>query len=571
MSKRIVYVIVIFCSIVVGFSFGLGYGTENDLQYLIEGLRLVDPSYLQSDWFATQTTPYHHNFGYIVYALSQFGSRSWNLSILNACLIALGMFFIFKWVQAITARHVLPIFLLILCFVILFKTRDVAYSFLFGSVLQPSSFAGAFFVIALSLFISGHFTASGVLLALAGWFHTNFLLLGFPLFFFGHVALGKDSVVKRLLQQLGPSLIVLAISMPVLLGMSTSAHGAEARRIFLTIRSPGHYYPRGYLGDFISYIGWQILACISLTGIKMEKASGKRFVMIYFSSFGLVTVATLLTTVVFIPFISQLFFWRLGPISTLCAQTLIVLAVVQCLTEPVKQFRMTRGVVGKIVGMLVGLGLVLFGIYRPGSSFAARLGYYWDKASLILFLAIGLTVFSLYILRHVRDLKSVSQILLSIAVISFAITSLATARVAYWDSTVLTLESARQEEMQLYHWAQTTPKQSLFIIPPALVYFRFHGERAIIVDWFSTPMAPDQVLEWYRRLGAICGNNQIKSRAEAEQAYATMDQARLDTLRREFGANYVVFRKESFHAEAFALMPIVFSNSQFVVLELDPK
>ena len=38
-----------------------------------------------------------------------------------------------------------------------------------------------------------------------------------------------------------------------------------------------------------------------------------------------------------------------------------------------------------------------------------------------------------------------------------------------------------QDEQELYSWCKETPVTSTFLIPPDLLNFRLHGERAVVV------------------------------------------------------------------------------------------
>ena len=96
---------------------------------------------------------------------------------------------------------------------------------------------------------------------------------------------------------------------------------------------------------------------------------------------------------------------------------------------------------------------------------------------------------------------------------------------------------------ELYGWARSTAPESQFLIPPNLKSFRLFAERAVVVDWQTTPWKPFEIIEWYRRLGRISGKPDVKSVQEAEAGYAEMDRARLESLEKEFGVDYVVFRK----------------------------
>ncbi len=52
--------------------FGLSYGVGNQNTYLIQGLQWYDSSLLVNDWFASQTTHYHHYFSYLFSKILEF-------------------------------------------------------------------------------------------------------------------------------------------------------------------------------------------------------------------------------------------------------------------------------------------------------------------------------------------------------------------------------------------------------------------------------------------------------------------------------------------------------------------
>ena len=63
-----------------------------------------------------------------------------------------------------------------------------------------------------------------------------------------------------------------------------------------------------------------------------------------------------------------------------------------------------------------------------------------------------------------------------------------------------------RDEGELYAWMRgSSPKDALFLTPPGVETMRFHGQRAIVVDWKSNPIVPEEVLEWHQRLKDVTG------------------------------------------------------------------
>ncbi len=123
-----------------------------------------------------------------------------------------------------------------------------------------------------------------------------------------------------------------------------------------------------------------------------------------------------------------------------------------------------------------------------------------------------------------------------------------------------------KNENELYTWVKTTPKNSKFLVPPDMENFRVHGQRAIVVDWKSTPVDPKGLLEWYNRIGDICGNYHATSLEEADSGYSRMDLSRLKFLKKKYDTEYAVFYTKEFPDSS--KFNIVFRNKEFIVYEL---
>jgi hypothetical protein len=134
-------------------------------------------------------------------------------------------------------------------------------------------------------------------------------------------------------------------------------------------------------------------------------------------------------------------------------------------------------------------------------------------------------------------------------------------------STALT--GIDREEAALYRWMRaSSPKDAQFLTPPNMETMRFHGQRAIVVDWKSNPIVPGEVLEWYRRLKDVTDRVNFSSARDLDGYYA-MDPARLEFLRARYHLDYVVLRRD--HVRSFAGYRTVYTNSRFAVLDVHDK
>ena len=118
--------------------------------------------------------------------------------------------------------------------------------------------------------------------------------------------------------------------------------------------------------------------------------------------------------------------------------------------------------------------------------------------------------------------------------------------------------------------AQTKPlknRGSIFLIPPELTNFRLHGERAIIVDWKSSPIDPEGVIAWYDRIKDVTGIKNVQNFDEVKKGYLILDRMRLDFLKNKYKITHAVLYK-NMNSE-FNEFPVVFENETFSVISLE--
>ena len=314
--------ILLFVSVTVAVSFGLAYGNNNQNTYLIDGMTKIFPDFLINDWFARQTNHYHSKFSLLL-QLIHFTSLplAQTLVAIELLLRIAGLAAIYNIVRLIAAKEASLCYLMVLFLVVTEQTTSVGESYIFAATLQPSSLGGVCTLVALYWFLKERYYLSGLFHALAGWMHTNFLLLGIVFFGLAHLFSGRTALIKRLFQQFITVVPVFLLVLPFLLGMAASQGGEESSRIFFQIRAPHHYMPMSYLKGFYPF--WRLvsdgpgLPRIARRKFGSTATGGHTFLEFLFS---LVVIATFLTTVIFIPIVAKLYFWRLAPFSVLLSQ-----------------------------------------------------------------------------------------------------------------------------------------------------------------------------------------------------------------------------------------------------------
>lgn len=554
------HALVLLLAVAVGLSFGLCYGLANHNTYLLYPLRELDPAFLRYDWLAAQTTAYHRNFALLIELLALLGPAPWTVAGANVALVAALMLTIYGFLNRHYRRDALVAILLLMCFVLLEKTYSVASSHILTSILEPSSVAASAVVIGLLLLLAERYFWSGVLVAIGGFFHTNFLLLDFVFFGLVHLALGRAGIARRLCLTLGPSVAVLLFEFPALYAMAIDPLGEEARHIFQFIRSPHHYVPRNYLADFIPFAGWHLLAMSCLALKSSEARIASRLAKVYAVFLGLVMTAAALTTLVYVPFVSQLFFWRMAPFSVLLAQLVIITRIAPYFSASAER-ETTKGFNGQWLLAAAGGGLLL--IHHGSKVQPTKVGLLQVDPTYVVIAIV--TLFAYVLLAHGKTRRYLAMIPPATVPLGLVVVGLAfSAAPAYKASNVLHGLSALKQE--LVQWAQSTAPDAQFLIPPSFKTFRLHAARAVVVDWKSTPIKPAELIEWYRRLGRVSGDPKVRGLIEAEAGYQRMDQSRLASLAREFEIDYAVF-KQPFDARRLQ-GEVAFTNKRYLVLKL---
>jgi len=553
-DKRTASVLLVFiCSLCFGLFFGLNYGISNQNTYLIHGLNLFNPDLLANDWLTSETTDYNPFFSYLVMLLYSLNSGGWAFGIINVISLMLGSILIYKIMAVVLKdRFLLPVYLLLMAIITITKTFSVSGSYIFCGILQPSTIGSLGFLAAFLYFIRKQYALSGIYLALGGIFHANFLVLGFPVFFIAHLLIGRHKLGIRLLKQLGFSVISLMPLMPLIISSAGSPDSEIARRILFEIRSPHHYMPSHFYKDFVEFSGWLLMGLAIGWKLFLRKSEWLNFKILLISMLFLTIIATLLTSVVYIPLAAQLYFWRLAPFVILFIQIIISAGCIMYLMESQSAQAISKTALASITA---GFGLVnLFYVHHGKYQFL-----------LILLLSI---MFKL-ILRLKSYKQFSDKILINIVLIFslavWVIGGLMPLKDApKWSSLI---SGFSINETELYNWASHTKVDAVFLVPPDLNNFRLNAQRAIVVDWKSHPILSSELIAWYHRIETVSGIEKVSCLPEAAAGYNNIDDERLTMLRAEYQPNYIVLHK-GYGYDFSDDYELVFENDGFVVLKL---
>ena len=492
-------------------SYGLRYGVHNQHTYLLRAVRRADPTLFARDWLVTGTTDYHPAWSVLAGWLLASGHGPWLIAAGNALVLCVAALLVHAMARSLTAARALPVTVLVLGYTVFDAQHEVvgsvAVSALFTNYLVPANLGSLGLLAAVALHLRGRFLLAGLAAAAGGFFHANFLVLAPPVLLAAHLLAPRaPGWWRSAAASLAPAAIVLLVRLPELLVMSEGPQVAAGRAIFMSVRSPHHYLPLTFLRDFAPFYGWQLAGLVALRlWAPPPDVAFDRLRALMAALFLAITGATVLTTVASVPVVAQLYVWRLAPLAVLLAQLACACGFVRAETWASLAARVPRApAVAPFAA--AGVGAVLFAIGA------------W------------------------RGLPGLGA-----------------------EARALRLPLADDEK--LYGWARTTAKDALFAVPPDTHAFRLAAERAIVVDWKSTPVLPGEVLEWHRRLLLVAGRPAVANLDEAANGYRTMGPRRIARLRSELGVDYVVLR-QPFPRGRLPEYRVAFADRRFIAFDV---
>ncbi len=549
-------------------SYGFNYGFDNQVVYFLKSLALTDKSLLRADWFTNHTTQYHRVFIYFGALLLELNKKGWAVAIAQFVSVFGGALCMYRIVKNVAGAALgVAAFLFLLSMLFITRTSSVGASYLFDTIMQPSTLGALGSVAGTLFFVEERWFYSGVCLAVGGAFHANYLVLSYPIFGLAHLALGFKDLKKRLVEQFAPLLAVTIALSPLLLAASHTKASPEAQEILFRIRSPHHYNPAHYERNFMPFAAWQLLG-IGSGWLIHRTPNGRRLGAVFTGLLATIWTGTILTTFVDIPKVTQIFVWRFAPNADLMGQILVACALAQALARP----RILRSYAPVAIGLICA-GLGVFGLYFRNK----------DGAQLprLLFSFFGLAVLSRVVdlaLDLLGQLLPARQALVSltkrwlgrspIVVAAVFLYLLAPDRVAQGYSRSNLLKEEGGSQADLYRWLrESSPKDAVYLTPPDLEDTRFLGQRAIVVDWKAVPLIPSELLGWYERLCDVTGRR-VGGPSDMG-GYGSMDQERLALLVGKYHPDYLVLRRGG--ERRFPELAVAYRNGGYSVLKIAPQ
>ena len=570
LPRALEYGVVAVAALAFAASYGFNYPYDNQFVYFLKSLALADKSVLHADWFTNHTTQYHKVFIYFGALLLKLNKRGWAVAIAQFIAVLVGAGCMYRIVKRVAGAALgLPAFLILLSMLFITRTSSVGASYLFDTIMQPSTLGALGSVAGTLFFIEERWFASGLCLAAGGAFHANYLVLAYPIFGIAHLALGVGNFKhfrQRVLEQFAPLVAVTIILLPLLLAASHTKASPEAQEILFRIRSPHHYNPAHYERNFMPFAAWQMLG-IGAGWLIHRTPNGRRLGAVFAGLLATIWTGTILTTLVEIPKVNQIFVWRFAPNADLMGQILVACALAQILAKP----RILRSYSSVAVG-LVCAGLGVFGLFfrnKDGAELPRLLLAFFGIAVLARVLDLGLDVLTHFlpgqqtVVKVVKRWLGRSPILVGLG----AMYLLAPDRVVsgFNRSTLLKEEGGSQTD--LYRWLrEESPKDAVFLTPPDLEGLRYLGQRAIVVDWKAVPLIPTELLGWYERLCDVTGRH--IGNAGDMNGYGSLDEERLALIVSKYHPDYVVLRRGG--ERRFPELAVAYKNGGYSVLKIAP-
>lgn len=548
-SRWIITSLCLLGGIAVGVS---GFSSDsNHPTYVPPALHYLDSRYFTGDWWVGSARHYHFAFFAVAAALAKLGVLEIGLAVLNILAVASALYACFLIIEEITRRSRITIFVIFIAAFLMTRTfHSLGASYLFTPSLQPSSLAATATLLAIVGMLRRRLMSCGMWLGMAGLFHVNFLVVNIPFFATAYFltivqeprprATSRDFAIG-LLALVGPSLLLLALFAPLVLNVGAEtlspAQSAAADWIFFGFAVPFHYFPLTYLDQLYPFFCWEAVGLL-WTSYAVSDPAQRRVAWAIQIAFALVIwSATALTTIVFVPVVARLFLWRLAPFAVLFSALMTIVGTVLA-TD------LDKGDVSRKDRIVLAISFVLLPtLFVPATPLAGQIvsthGLWLAAAVLgILLLRVGLQwEFGLSLRSHHGLTGGALVALLLVAVV----TQPSDGKQSRYSLIVQSPELA--DERDLFAFVRrSTPRDAQFLTPPDLDYFRLEGERATIVDLKAMPINKSGLIEWYRRLADVSGVNHPANTGDVITGFGTLDNARINRLRKEYGITYIVTR-----------------------------
>jgi hypothetical protein len=523
---------------------GYQFGGGNHTVYLIAPLRQVHPELLHNDWWTTHTLQYHVAFTQLTAALMRLHIVE---PVFLTFYLAMVVLLHIGWLRIATAlgldarTYLLSV---LLYYLSAGGTGLGSYQFLQDSSFLPGNVANIAFLWGITFWMEGRWRPSAFAFALASLFHLNHALLALVFWPAAILFQPKHRLFTRPLDAVAGFALILLLALPNLVPAFQAAFGGVAKiplkefvDLYVHLRHPHHYDPLTWpLALWVSFL-WPIPLAVIAYRVRAPSSALSRaaFAFTFFIAFQI--IALVFAGIFFIsePLI-QMSLFRFS----VYAKLLACIGAAAFLLDPALLARRALRPILLALPALALIVLLILRLARPTST--AGIFIQANLPPLLLFIAL-LTISVIYILRSSAIRHFPSSILVPILL---AVLLLAWHR---WLGLQLTLnDDGDRDYLAVCAWARDhTPVDAVFVVPPNEQLFRYHAQRAIVVNFKNVPQLSSEMPQWKERLEAILDEplSALPRRFDLAHAaiaarYDSLPADQLSRVAGRYGARYVV-------------------------------
>jgi hypothetical protein len=540
---------------------GYQFGRSNHTVYLLDALRVNDPTLLANDWYTTHTLQYHFVFTHMTAALDRAGI------LRPAFLIGyLGIIVFFQWgwfcinrVFGGTRRTYL--ISNILYFVSAGGAGLGVFDFLQDSAFVPSNISNVAMLWGLYFWITRRPAMAGMLLGIAGFFHLNHALVAIALWMglvgwdwlwpARGVERGVDGEAERFRKSRAVGLIVgtavvLGLCLPNLIPAARASLAGPHKiplkdfvDLYVHLRHPHHYDPLSWpIVLWISFL-WPFPLAILVVRRSGAARAIQEAVRVSVLICAMMGVAFLFAGVWFIsePLVqASLFRFSIYPKLLTCIGAAIYLA---------------RNERWPVLAMLcAACALAIVGLRWGWSSAPPVVTANYPTLARLLLMCVFLAMFELVIV--IKGFAAAPR--LALATQWFWAISMIVIISEAWvhgtlGLTVLMGADIGADYQAVCDYARThTPSDAIFLVPPDEQEFRLVARRAIVINFKGVAQLSSELGEWRDRLCRILDVPSLSVLPkrfdlvfdELARRYAQLPAEHLADVARTYRARYVV-------------------------------
>ncbi len=574
------------------------FGQDYQIEQLPIILRIIDPAFLESDFFTNANAGFGPRYYYA--HLLAFLGRYFYLPFIIFVLTLLSNICI-SFISFITARR-------------LFNTSDLAgviaslavmsvstigagsSPVLYTEALVSFRFALPLVMTAFYLVLTGRVLLAGLLCGIASIIHPVFGpgsgVLIFAAGFFANLE-PESTYRQRLTESLTAGFIVIAFSLASIipyyrtLGMKMDT--SRFIEIVAAFRHPHHFLPSSFLQqpEFSLLIAFLVSAALVFLFLRNRSAlepGSSRFILLFAMFIALLCVAGY----VFVELIPLRIMTTIQTFRYLNLLKWVVLLLFSGWTAEQLQHRETRnsGILFSLsmlspITMLISSSSRVLGryfrsripllaeLFRPALVMIPVLYYLIVTRSETSGTLFGIYfILLLFYLVKSRSLYYVTMFIVIAAVVYSNVQRDVRLPLAAY-SLQVELEATEFHDsfmdVAMQCELRTVPG-ALFLTPPNFGPFRYMAKRAIVVDYQAFPFQEQAILEWYERVTdsyGVPGNTGIGAYPELHAFYRKLDDQQLEILADKYDIDFAIL-----YNETETDRPVLYSNMRYKVIPL---